>query len=805
VINTITRSGTNDFHGTGFWFFRNRTLDARDPLESFNPSESRHQFGGSIGGRIIKDKLFFFLNTEEQLRNFPLVSSIISSAVTGSGATARWVGCGVGSGGLPAASAAQCGAINALLPSFFTTLPRTADQQTGFGKIDWRPSDKSTFSFSLNYQHFASPNGIQTGAVVTSGGAFNGNGNDDVNVRNGRADWTYILTPNMVNEARFGWFKDRQSDSVNNALINPNIGTLTLSVDGQSIGFADYLPRIEPSENRFEYADNLSITAGKHNFKVGVDYSSTEDYYNLLFYQNGDYTYSNANAFALNYGAGGKDYTSYTQGFGNPIVDTYLNEVDAYAQDQYRATPNLTLYYGARYEKNFLPQPPSQYAISGFPQASRIPQDNLDIAPRVGFAYNMNNGGTVVRAGYGIYYGRYPGGLLNQLWSANPNYVNTITVENTPTAPSPAGPSFPNILTAATVAPGASTIEFAANGLRTPYTEQADFAIEQKLDNNTSLTLSYMWDRGAEFFTVRDLNYPAATGSATYRVFNSAGVQTGTFTTPVYLSSEKQYPAYQHVYEVDNGGNSFYSGFSAQLQRRISHGFEGSIAYTWSHAIDDSLGNIGSNEFYSSPSATLYNGNYQQAKGDSNLDQRQRLVINFVWTPTFLHNTSAFAKYVANGWQLSAITTIATGLPETETVSVQTNPTGLANNGYITGFNGTSQVPFLSQNTLRTSEEAQVNARLSKVFPLAAERLKMTLAFEAFNLTNTVYDTAISTVGYYANWVGGSLANGYGTLTPFSGTAVGGTPVILGRPTAYSGFPDGTNARRAQASVRFEF
>ena len=169
VINTITRSGTNDLHGTAFWFFRNRTLDARDPLAPFNPSEARHQFGGSIGGRIIKDKLFFFLNTEEQIRDFPLVSSIISSAVTGSGANARWVGCGVASGGLPAASAAQCNAINALLPGFFTTLPRTADQQTGFGKIDWRPSDKSTFSFSLNYQHFNSPNGIQTGAVVTSG------------------------------------------------------------------------------------------------------------------------------------------------------------------------------------------------------------------------------------------------------------------------------------------------------------------------------------------------------------------------------------------------------------------------------------------------------------------------------------------------------------------------------------------------------------------------------------------------------------------------------------------------------------
>jgi hypothetical protein len=805
VVNTVTRSGTNQVHGTGFWFFRNRTLDARDPLASFNPSEVRHQFGGTISGPIVKDKLFFLFNTEEQLRDFPLVSSIISSAITGIGAGARWVGCGVASGGLPAAGAQQCNAINGLLPSFFTTLPRSANQQTGFGKIDWRPTDKNSFSFSLNYQHYNAPNGIQSAIALTNGAAFTGNGNDDVQVRNGRAEWTYVATPNMVNEARFGWFKDRQADFVNSSLVNPNIGTLALTVAGQSIGFATYIPRIDPSENRFEYADNLSWTVGKHSFKFGVDYLNTEDYYNELYYGNGSYTYSNANAFALDYGGGGKHYTNYQQAFGNPVVDTTLKEIDGYAQDQYRARPNLTLYYGVRYEKNFLPQPPSQYVLAAFPQTGRLPQDNLDFAPRVGFAYNVNNGNTVIRGGYGIYYGRYPAALLNQLFVSNTNYTQTLSINNTPTAPSAAGPVFPNLLASATAAPGAGTVQFAAPGLRTPYTQQADFAVEQKLTANTSLTVSYMWDRGAEFFTMRDLNYPVAGGNATYRIFNSAQQQVGTYSTPVYLSASKLYPAFQHVYETDNGGNSYYNGLSVQVQRRFAHGFTGSLAYTWSHAIDDGLGNIGSNEYYSSPTSTLYNGNYQQAKGDSNLDQRQRLAINWVWSPTFTHSSSAFAKYFVNGWQLATITTIATGSPQTETVSVQTNPTGLANNGYITGFNGTSQVPFLSQNTLRTDDETRVDARVSKMFALT-ERFRMTLQFEAFNLTNTVYDTSINTVGYYANWVGGSLASGYGTLTPYSVNSSGAvTPVILGRPTAYAGFPDGTNARRAQASVRFEF
>ena len=805
VVNTVTRSGTNEIHGTGFWFFRNRTLDARDPLASINPPEVRNQFGGTIGGPIIRDKLFFLFNTEEQLRDFPLVSSIISSAITGSGLNARWVGCGTASNGLPAASVAQCNSINQLLPAFFATLPRSQDQQTGFGKIDWRPSDRNSFMFDFNYLHVSAPNGIQTGITVTSGGAFTGNGNDDVQVRDATARWTSILSPNMVNEARFGWAKDRQADSVNNALVNPNIGTISLSVSGQAIGFAAYLPRIDPSESRFEFADNLSVTAGKHSFKFGVDYLNTQDYYDELYFGNGSYSFTNANAFALAYGStatNGRTYSSFSQTFGNPVVDTYLNEVDLYAQDQYHVTPNFTVYYGLRYEKNFLPQPPSQTLNSTFPQTGRIPEDNVDLAPRVGFAWALNNNSTVIRSGYGIYYGRYPTALLNQLFTANNNYTQQLTINNSVTAPTPSGPVFPNLLPGPAGVPGAATVEFAVNGLRTPYTQQADFAIEQKLNNNTSLTVSYMWSRGAEFFTVRDLDYPVATGSATYRILNAAGQQTGTFTTPVYLASSKVYSNYQHVYEVDNGGNTYYNGMSVQLERRLAHGIEGSLSYTWSHAIDNGLGGISSNEYYSSLTPTLYNGNYSAQKGNSSLDERQRLVFNFVWSPTLSHASSGWVKNLVNGWQLASITTIGTGLPETETVSIQSNYPGLANNNYITGFNGTSQVPFIGQNMLRTDLETREDARLSKMF-FITERFKTTLQFEVFNLTNTAYATGTNTVGYYATWIG-NATTGIGTFAPYSLTGAA-VPVILNRPTSYAAFPDGTDARRAQASIRFEF
>ena len=800
VVNTVTRSGSNAYHGSGFWFFRNRTLNARDPFAAINPPEVRNQFGGDISGPIIKDKLFFFFNTEEQLRDFPLVSAIInSSAVSGSGPNATWIGCGAAQYAPHQATPQQCAAINALLPAFFTTLPRTANEQTAFGKIDWHLNEANTFSFDFSYTHFNSPNGIQTGAVVTSGGAFNSNGNDDVNVRNGRAEWVFVPNGRLVNEARFGWFKDRQADSVNNSLINPRIGTISLSVQGVSIGFANYLPRIDPSENRFEYADNLSWTTGKHNLKFGVDYMRTEDYYNELNNGNGSYTFSSANAFALDYGSGGTDYSNFVQTFGNRIIDSTLPTIGVYVQDQYRARPNLTLYYGLRYEKNWIPQPPAQYVNSAYPQTGRIPQDNLDFAPRAGFAWSLNHDRTVIRSGFGIYYSRYGTAMIQTLFSTNNNYTQSISLSPSSPLPGVTYPSFPAILPSAAglSTSGAGSIEFARPGLRTPYTEQGDFGIQQQLSKNTSLTISYMWSRGAEFFSVRDVNYPTVSSVFdTYSILTSAGgTQVGTFTIPVYLFSQRLNPSFTHIYEVDNGGNNYYSGVSAQVQRRMSHGFQASLAYTWSHTIDTNLGGVSNNEFFSGPSATIFNGNYNGIKGTSSLDQRQRLVINWVWQPVFSRGTSLWDRLALNGWQLSTITTIATPLPYTETIAVLSNPSGIANTGTLSGFNGTSAVPWLGINTGRLPDDTtRVDARLSKVLPFG-EHFRATLLFEVFNLTNTITYTSANTTGYDATW-SGAIGTGHGTLYPVPGLGIG---------TASGGFPDGTNARRAQAGLRLDF
>ncbi len=801
VINTITRSGTNEFHGSAFWFFRNRTLDARDPFSTVNPSEYRHQFGGSLSGPIVKDKLFYFINTEEQRRQFPLTSSIINPSAVNSN-TQTFTGCGTPSNGNPAASAAQCAAINGTLKRFYGTLPRSADQDTALGKIDYRFNDLNSLSFDFNYQHFYSPNGIQTQAVVTSGAALNGNGYDDVNVRYGRAAWTYTPTPTIVNEARFGWFKDRQFDAVNNKLLDPVFGPLTVSVNGVGIGGANYLPRIQPSESRYEAADNLSYTVGKHSLKFGVDYFNTEDYTNQLVNGNGSYNYTNSNAFALDYSgntAGGRRYTSYSQAFGNRAVDAQYNELSLYAQDQFKIRPNLTLYYGVRYETTFFPKPP--LTNPDYPQTGRIPDDKLNFAPRIGYAWSLNNDKTVIRSSYGIFYGRYPGAMTNSLFTTNNLYQQSFTL-STPNQIAAAGPVFPTLLPAPPASgAGAATVGFAANNLRTPYSQQADFAVQQALNKNTSITVSYLWSNAIQLLSVRDLNLPTIPShTITYNINNAAGAQVGTFVSPVYLVSDLRDRRYARILQVENGGQSSYNALAIQIQRRLSYGFEGALSYTWSHAIDYNLGGANSNLFFGSNApSNLYNGNYRADRGDGALDQRQRLVINWIYSPTFTSRSDVISRFLINNWQLSDITTIATGQPTTPTVSVtgalsaaQLAQAGLRGQQLAypssapNGFGGSSRVPFLAPNSLRLPNSYRTDVRLTKILPFS-ERYRVTLNFEVFNLTNTITYTSLISRQYNLNGLNFQPATGFGLYN------------------ASSGFPDGTNARRAQASIRIDF
>jgi hypothetical protein len=805
VINTVTRSGGNDVHGTGYWFFRNQDFNAldrytpqdpRDPTQPLRPEETRHQAGGSISGPILKDKLFYFFNAEVTRRDFPLVNRLVNPSLFNSDGSVRprdnagKLLCGDPTALPRPATSDECAAAFGILGRQFQTLDRSANSELGFGKIDWRPTDRDSFSFSANYLRWISPNGIQTQAVLTNGNGIGNNANSTVRTRYGRAQWTRVVSPTSVNEARFGWFKDRLFDDVNPELIPPVTGRLGLTVAGQSnLGTSIDYPRLNPSEQRFQFVDTLNWNLGRHGLKMGVDIFSTQDYLDILRNRNGSYTYSDFNAFALDYTGhgGGKLWQGFSQSFGNAVLDFTTRDYAFFVQDQFRVSQSLTLNYGIRYEFTDIQQPNQPNPL--VPQTSTIREPRKNFAPRFGLAYSLPDQKTVIRGGYGIFYARIPGALLQNIYFNNGVYQPQLSLQGTTTADLALGPVFPNILSGlpAGKSLGAVDVQFASPDFRQPYTQQGDIAIERQLSENMGLTVSYLWSRGIGLYTSRDLNAGALGPDVSYRINDSSGNQVGSYTTPTYRLANRVDTRFRRLIQVENGGQSWYNGLVVQLRKRMSHGLEGSVAYTWSHAIDTANMGGGTNSLFYDSLRSTFNGDYSADKASSQLDQRHRLVISSVWAPTLTNSDSAMMRWLVKGWQLSQITTLASAQPATATIFISGAPfSGAAFNTSLNGLGGSNRVPFWPFNSLDIDRVYRVDARLTKVLPFT-ERVHAYLNLEAFNVFNTQYNTFVNTEAY-------RVSNG--VLTPSSG---------LGNGNQSQGFPDGTNARRAQVSVRVTF
>ena len=803
VVNTVTKSGSNAMHGSAYWFYRSTGFNAKDYFADSNPSEKRNQVGGEIGGAIKKDKLFYFLNFETTRRNFPMADNLKGARAVDD-ATHTWKGCGTAAGGgsvLPTAQ--QCDAINALLPRFYGDIPRKLDQELYFAKLDYRATDRNTLSASFNFLHAVSPNGIQTGAVSSTGAGLTSNGNDFATVKNGRFQWVAVPSSTLSNEFRFGLATDRQADDINTALLGPGLGSLAVTVYGTNIGATNYLPRVEPNERRFQFTDNVSWVKGRHTLKFGADFATTRDYVYYVSNYNGSYTYQTVNAFALDYSGnttGTKHWQTYTQTFGRPDVQFTQNDSAVYAQDQWRATDRLVLTAGARYEYTQLPQP--GVCNPDYPLTCHVPSDSINLAPRVGVSFQLDPK-TVLQAGYGMFFARFQGGTLDDLFtSGNGRYQTTVSLQGNQAAQLAAGPTFPNTLTSAPSAGkiAAANLQMVAPNLRTPYSQQANIGIQREIAKDTVLDVSYLWSRGVLLYGIRDLNLPTTTENYTYKIVDANGNQTGTYTTPVVVGSRPD-SRYNTVAYAENGVDSYYSALAVQLNHRFSHGFTAMASYTWAHEIDDGqqYGQGSNNLWLDRPYYWLNNGDYAADRGSGNLDQRHRFALSWVWAPTFTHRTDAVSRYLVNGWQLSSITTLATGHPAgSETVYVGSGrpvrPDGTtlpmfstySLNG--TGFSG--RVPWLPVNSYYLPNYYRDDMRISKVIPIGAEGAKkLYLNFEVFNIANNWSATSYKTSeAYYEN---------KGVITA--------EPDNLYHASADALAPDGTQARRMQVSARFTF
>ncbi len=790
VVNTVTKSGSNQLHGSAFYFLRSTGFDAHDPYSAFNPTEHRVQTGGTVGGAIVKDKLFYFLSVDITRRNFPFVDSQVKAtylAPTTTAAGAAWLTCGA------PATAAQCAAINGLLPRFYGQIPRTADNDLYFGRMDYHLNDRNTFSADFNFLRWKSPNGIQTGLSSTTGAGITGNGDDSVAVRNGKATWVAVISNAMVNSFRYGLDTDRQADGFDQAELGGGLGYLDVSVAGVQLGPATYLPRVEPLEVRNEIADDLSWVKGKHTIKAGMTFEHVNDNVNYLSNRYGSYTYATPTTFAEDYSgntAGAKDWTGFTQTFGNPLVDYSIKDIGFYLQDQWQATSRLSLTLGARYERSFMPPPPaanSLYPLTG----ATLHTGTVNLMPRVGLAYRLNDK-TVLRAGAGTFFARIIGGMLDDIYTGNGIYQISDSLTSSNSTLLAAGPVFPNALAAPVtgITSGASTLDILSPNLKTPYSEQATVALERQISKDTVVTVSGIFSRGVNLYGTEDINAPALGSTFVYTLSGAPANFPSAYATQVYSTTVRPNSNFGPIYEETNGVSSWYDGLTASFDKKLSHGLQAQGSYTWSHEIDDGQGAATNAIFGFSDALWTYNGQYAFDKGSGSLDQRQRVVFAFVWAPTITHSTNAFAKYVVNNWQLSSIATIQSGRPTgSPTIHMTDTPTTMLYSAdALNGFNGNFRVPFVPIDSLYTPWVETENFRLTKMIPLPREGMSLGLNFEAYNIANNWSPTALTTQMF---------TEAKGVLTY--------TPTAFGVGSSDGGFPDGTQARRLQVSARLTF
>jgi len=706
VINVVTKSGTNDLHGTGFWFYRDKSLNANDVINKVAvPPRGRspyhfNQFGASAGGPIVKDKAFFFVNYDGQRNTVQNIVFLNLPATTPS-------------------DAATQSAIQRLSP-LANSWNRTQNQDTFLGKGDWQFSTNHHVSLRYNHQNY-------TGGGGEAGGpqnAFEHTGDSLVKTDTLNGSVSSILTNRLFNEFRAQYARDKEPGAANSA--NPEATILEGGQTVMTIGRNFFSPR-ETTIKRGQFADNLSLIAGRHNFKFGGDVNADRI---LNFFPgnfSGSYRFNTLAGFTSGRPtAAGERYVQAFAGEGTTGATTRPNmtEFAGFFQDDWRVSNRLTLNLGVRYDMQRVAQPttknPSpQLAAAGI-DTSKIPIDKNNFAPRVGLAWRpvSNSDRFVVRAGYGIFFARTPSIMVGTAHSNNGLNVQTITFTGN------AVPTYPNkfdSMPAGATAPLPTIFVFDKNYV-SPYTQQGNLAVEYGLSNDVSVTVTYLGVRGVHLQRSHDLNVGIPTDTPI--------TVAGEGRTLVYkrFSTARPFTAFDRLIAFESTANAIYHGMTVQVNKRYSRNIQLSGAYTWSKVIDDVPDATAVVPQGSDDAKYVQNPlNIRDDRAVGGNDQPHRVVINGIWDLRYAEGVSnRVAKGILGGWQIAGIFTAQSGQPYTGLISADLNNDG---------NNRSDRAPDLGRNTFRAPKTVSFDPRVTREVSVI-ERLRLQFIFEAFNVFN---------------------------------------------------------------------
>jgi outer membrane receptor for ferrienterochelin and colicin len=616
VVNVITKSGSNEFHGSTFYFQRLEALTANTsdgrPLTDFH----REQFGANVGGPIKRDKAFFFVSFEQIREN--LTRANLSEQVGDTPCPIETPTILANEGLINANADCQ----RLALLNFFRT---TRDQEEGLpiqrpirnsailGKVDWDLNSNNRLTLSHNFDY--SKNTNQTFDVATYGNSANGTeGPSKINAFN--ANFFSTLSPTKVNEFHFTYGREERPRSA----VDSNIPADTAMGFATTFRFGNPFflgPNVDETFWRTQLKDNFSIVTGRHTLKFGGEWVHSRNSQIFRGFFEGRYIFDSVTGF-LRYAspaaAGGfgpgtigcsdGSYVTFpdtcpagTAATGGPLLlflqgaapdgpatdasgfsDIKNEDLALFAQDRWQVHPHVTLNYGLRWEAQLFPEPvvdPSATAYGIFLNDPRFPSDGTlhdqkkMFQPRFGFAWDIGGKGkSVLRGSYGVFFARQ--NMLTQVGSITTNGVQQQTIFlNTPIISfGVPGPVWPGLVTptASSCTAGGITNPFPCfSGVRVfsrdyanPRIYTTNVAFEQELASNFSMYLDFTHSKGVHL--TRFLDY----------------ARTGFFA-----------PFLGETMTASAVGKSLYRGFTAGLRKRYSHGYQFELNYTFSKDQDD--------------------------------------------------------------------------------------------------------------------------------------------------------------------------------------------------------------------------
>ena len=705
VVNTITRSGTNAYHGTAGYLIESTRFDAITTIQAIDPAVQKRGhplpgtdqwFSGTFGGKVIRDRTFFFGSYQEERQ--------VSSSQVALG-TLSPAGRSTLNSVFPAGTNANVDLYNKLTsgvnatgqlfpvdlgpgrPSveFGTALlayPQKLRDRFMLGRLDHRISDKDQLSMRWGFDSQVSP----TGGGTNFPGFFTGFGQ---RYNNAVITETHVFSPSLTNEFRlpynrieFGFPNDASNPA---GQTQPRIAFTGTSLS--SLGVSTSFPQGRVANN-YGFQDTVSYTRGSHTFRAGLDLLDQRSRQAAPFAPRGQLTYklsTGYSAFANFVDDFGGSNGVAARDFGSAIYYPSLFRQAYFVQDRWRATSALTLTLGVRYENfgvpiNTLRTPAftglfnvDPVTFTGpFSQPNKVKADNNNFAPTVGIAwapattdgplgwiFGQKHG--VFRAGYQIGYDSFFNNIASNAAVSSPNIVATQT-DSIVTATAPRGLAalstrFP--LVARPPSPLDSQT-LVINNLVNPYYQRWSGGIQRELPGGMVLDVSYVGTKGTKLFLNEEAN-PLV--PASLRI-------TPQTATPI--------PAAQQSGRLDNlqgsrtvrgnSGSSDYHSGQLSVQRRFSGGVTFSGAYTYAKLID-----FGGEIFTLNPGGTGSSlpvipevlGGLQRERAVSIFDRTHRAVFSYVYELPFMKAQRGFTGRALGGWQLSGITTFESGVPYT--------------------------------------------------------------------------------------------------------------------------------------------